>query len=222
MLDKIQRWDYVDLAELLPSANIHDAAASVQSPRFSLFAGWEFVRPKRKQIDTILDWVQAFSIYMAALVAKFPEVTTELISYQLTIIKAAQQYDGLQWRAYDTHYRINAAATGLRHWSKLDTDLYTRFFTGRARAIACCSICDSTMHQAPDCPRRPRKREGGKAPLSPSPLAFKKRRQWAADVCAEFNAKGSCSFKERCKFKHLCGECGEQHPARSCSVVKEH
>lgn len=97
----------------------------MQSARFSLFAGWEFVCSKRKQIETILDWVQPFSIYMAALVAKFPEVTTELISYQPT---AAQQYDGLQWRAYDTHYRVNAAATGLRYWSKLDTDLYTRFF----------------------------------------------------------------------------------------------
>ena len=32
-----------------------------------------------------------------------------------------------------THFRINAAASGNWSWSSLDTDLYTRFFTGRAR-----------------------------------------------------------------------------------------
>ena len=113
-------------------------------------------------------------VRMAALVVEYPEVTAELISYQLTVIKAAQQYNGIQRRVYDTHFHINAAVTGLRQWSKPDTDLYTRFFTGRARAACCCSICDSTLHQAADCPRRPRKREGGKAPLSPSSLMFKK------------------------------------------------
>ena len=72
--------------------------------------------------------------------SKYPEVTLDLLAYQLTIIKASQQYDGLYWRAYDTHYRVNAAASGNRKWAKLDTDLYTRFFTGRARELQVCSI----------------------------------------------------------------------------------
>ena len=46
-------------------------------------------------------------------------MVTELLAYQLTIIKASQHYDGLQWRAYDTHFRVAAAATGNRSWSKL-------------------------------------------------------------------------------------------------------
>ena len=127
LLDKIQRWEFVDLAELLPTSSIHDAASmgSHEATRYPLFAGWEFVRPKRRQVETILEWVQAFTIYSAALAQKHTEAIPELLAYQLTIIKAAQQYDGLQWRAYDTHFRINAAATGLRHWSRLDTDLYT-------------------------------------------------------------------------------------------------
>ena len=33
-------------------------------------------------------------------------VVLELLAYILTIIKASQQYDGMYWRAYDTHYRM--------------------------------------------------------------------------------------------------------------------
>ena len=86
----------------------------------------------------------------------------------------------MQWRTYDTHFHIKAAATGLRQWSKYDTYLYTTFFTGCVRAASCSSICDITLLQAADCPRKPCKREGGKAPLSPPPVMFKKKRQWSA------------------------------------------
>ena len=89
---------------------------------------------------------EAFTVYTAAIVQKHPAEVNELLAYQLTIIKAAQQYDGLQWRAYDTHFRISAAATGNRQWSRLDTDLYTRFFNGRAKLVSACSLCESTQH----------------------------------------------------------------------------
>ena len=83
-------------------------------------------------ITNVVDWVKCFSIYIAAMAQKYPEVTLPMLAYQLVIIKASQQYDGFYWRVYDTHYRVNAAATGNRNWAQLDTDLYTRFFTGRA------------------------------------------------------------------------------------------
>jgi len=98
-----------------------------------------------------------------------------LLAYQLTIIKASQQYDGLYWRAYDTHYRVNAAATGNCTWSRLDTDLYTRFFTGRAKQVTLCTVYDSMSHAANDCPRRTRKRDT--KPISMAANA-KRRRQW--------------------------------------------
>lgn len=53
MLEKIQHWEYVDLAEQLPFSNIHDAAENMQSACFTFFVGWEFVQPKRKQIEMI-------------------------------------------------------------------------------------------------------------------------------------------------------------------------
>ena len=215
LLDKIWRWEYIDIAELLPASSGAQDATLLDSPppRFTLFPGCEFIRPKRRQILTIGDWVQGFTIYTAALSKRHPSATLELLAYQLTIIKASQQYDGLFWRAYDTHYRVNAAATGNKTWSRLDTDLYTRFFTGRAKQVTLCSICDSTGHTAPDCPRRTRKRDPKSLTIPATP---KRRRQWPADVCAEFNTRGACLFQARCKYRHICGDCGGNHPARDC------
>ena len=45
-----------------------------------------------------------------------------------------------------------AAATGNKSWSKLDVDLYKRFFTGRAKVLQCCAICDGSQHSAASCP----------------------------------------------------------------------
>ena len=123
-------------------------------PRFTLFPGCEFIRPKRKQIRTISDWVQDFMIYTAALSKRHPSATLELLAHQLTIIKASQQCDGLFWRAYDTllhqrssHREQNLVPLGHR-------PVHQGFFTGRAKQVTLCSVCDSTGHMAPDCPRR--------------------------------------------------------------------
>ena len=103
----------------------------------------------------LIPYQSGYTVYIAAIPQKHPSQMTKLFAYQLTIIKAAQQYDGLQWCAYDTHFRVCAAATGNKSWSKLDTDLYTRFSTGRAKA---CSTGDSTQHSSLHCLLGVRKR----------------------------------------------------------------
>ena len=88
--------------------------------------------PKRKQ--SITERTKAYTVYIA------PKIHgASQRSYQLTIIKAAQQYDGLQWRAYDTDFRV---ATGNRELSKVDVDLYTRRWH-----VATCVIAHSIWQQ---------------------------------------------------------------------------
>ena len=200
LLEMILRWEFIDLAELVPSQSLHDQMIDTQA-RFALF---ELIRPKRKQIESITVWTKAYTVYVATLLRKSPEQASELLAYQLTIIKAAQQYDGLQWRAYDTHFRVAAAATGNRGWSKVDVDL---FFTGRAKAVACCHVCDSTQHLAANCPVK--KRELSSQSGSSVP---KRRRSWASDL---FNSSSVCSFRPRCRFRHVCGS----HSAKTCSFL---
>ena len=225
LLAKIRNWEFVELSELLPASSPTEASTSsgVPAARFSLFPGCEIVSHKKKQIADIAGWTQAFAVYTAALVSEHPSATLEMLAYMVTIIKASQQYDGLYWRAYDTNYRLTAAASGNRQWSRLDTDLFTRFFTGRARLVSPCSTCDSIAHSAADCPfgqlgKRPK---GGdsRSGFSQDAGGQKRRkfgRNWPASVCADFNAKGSCSFGSRCKYRHSCAECSGDHPVKFC------
>ena len=228
LLDKIQNWEFVDLSELLPSTNATEASATGSpTARFSLFPGYEVVRHRRRQISNITDWCQAFAVYMAALVSQHPSATLDLIAYMLTIVKASQQYDGLYWRAYDTNYRLTAAASGNRCWSRLDTDLFTRFFTGRARLISACTVCDSVAHRTEECPEVPSGSSGTNhvvGPKTTETFAMKRQktvRTWAPYLCADYNAKGKCGFGSGCKYRHNCGRCGGSHPAKSCPTSRK-
>ena len=215
LLDKMHRWEYIDLAELLPQTSAHDAATPEVDPhRFVLFPGCEFIKPKKHRIESISEWVKAFAIYTAAMGNKFVEAIPEMLAYLLVIVNASEQYDGMYWRTYDTHFRVNAAATGNRQWARLDIDLYTRFFTGRAKAVASCSICDATAHSADRCPLKPRVK-AGKLPAG-APAASPRKRKWPGDVCFGYNATGDCTYKAACKYRHTCGTCGGKHPAKSC------
>ena len=216
LFEKMHRWEYIELAELLPQTSAHDAATPEVDPhRFVLFPGCEFIKPKKRNIESITEWVKAFSIYTAAMGNRFPEAIPEMLAYLLVIVNASEQYDGLYWRSYDTHYRVNAAATGNRRWSQLDINLYTRFFTGRAKTVAACATCDSTAHSSDRCPLKPQrpkfaKRSGG------GPVSASRKRKWPGDVCFGYNASGDCSYKAACKFRHVCGTCGGKHPAKTC------
>ena len=132
LLLRIRRGEYVDFADLLPAVNPADQSSAL---RFSLLPGYEVVRRRRHNISTISEWMQAFIVYAAAVVSADPSMALEMLAYALTVILASQHFDGLHWRAYDTHYCINVAASGNRSWSNLDTDLYIPFFTeGRIRS----------------------------------------------------------------------------------------
>ena len=178
LLKKMHNWEYIELSQLLPQSSSHDAAMDAQ--RFALFPGFELVRVKpQKMIANIGDWMKCFTTYVVAMAIKFPESVTEMLAYQLVIIKASQQYDGLYWRVYDIHFRVNAAASGNRKWSQLDTDLYTRFFTGRAREVPYCLLCDAISHTDAQCPQN----TGRKRPQPSHALLTAKKRKWSGNVC---------------------------------------
>ena len=134
----------------------HDPATPEVDPhRFVLYPGCEFIKPKKCNIEAITEMVKAFAMYMAAMGKKFPEAMPEILAYQQVSVNASEQYDGIYWRCYDTHYRVNTAATGNRQWSDLDIDLYTQVFTGRAQTVASCAFCNSTSHNTKQCPLKP-------------------------------------------------------------------
>ncbi len=88
--DCMVQWEFVDLAELLPQSSAHDATTPEVDPhRFMLFPGSEFFKPKKRQINSISDWVRAFTVFVAAMATKFPEAVRELLAYQLAVMRAS-------------------------------------------------------------------------------------------------------------------------------------
>ena len=91
VIERMHRWEYIDLAELLPQTSARDAAAPDVNPRrFVLLPGCEFIKPKTRKIETITEWVKAFAIYTAAMVRKIPEAIPEMLAYQLVIVNASK------------------------------------------------------------------------------------------------------------------------------------
>ena len=78
LFERIQRWEFIDLAELVPPLSVHDQMIDNQA-RFALF---ELIPPKRKQIESITQWTKAYTVYIAVLLQKFPEQANELLAYQ--------------------------------------------------------------------------------------------------------------------------------------------
>ena len=220
LLTKIVNWEFVDLSELLTASNPMEAISSsgLPSARFSVFLVCEVVRHCKHQITNTTNWCLAFVAYAAAIITQHPSASLELVAYMTIILKASQQYVGLTWRAYDTHYPTKAAASRNLRWSQLDTDLFTRFFTGRACTLSACSICDSISHTAL-CPEAPSQSpslppKAGKAPLGGGGGGLLKRRKlarWPATLCRDYNTKGACAFGTLCKFRHVCGHSWSNH-----------
>ena len=72
--------------------------------RFVLFPDCEFVKPEKHNIEAITEWVKAFAIYTVAMGKKCLETVPEMLAYQLVIVNASKQYNGIHWRSYETHY----------------------------------------------------------------------------------------------------------------------
>ena len=122
MVTKITTGLFVELADLLP-----DNLKANESETQTFLEGKLVVAPARKrivEIQDILTWVEAFTIYSIILCASQPARWADLSHYKLLIIQTAKKFPGKAWQLYDTAFRKNAAASGLKDWSKMNPDLY--------------------------------------------------------------------------------------------------
>ena len=220
LVAQMRDFKFIDLADLLPPRDAHEGLVpETHSQRYTFFPGWELVRPKRRQVTEIVDWVCAYAIYMACMAQQSPQFIPEMIAHLLTVVRTSEEYEGLYWRVYDTHFRINAEATNNKSWSKVDHDLYSRVFTGRAkRRRNPCRTCDSLRHTTEQCPLKANETPHAQATGSANAIAANYV-PWPPDYCRNYNAKGVCNMRNgNCVFRHLCGRCHGQHPAKVCKT----
>ena len=70
LVSKIEAGEFVDMAELLP-----DRLGVARNP------SRDELKPRRRVVTTILEWIQCFSRYMAVIAWKQPQHIPDLLAY---------------------------------------------------------------------------------------------------------------------------------------------
>ena len=95
---KIWKGEFIELHELLPSR-----LGAPEVTLLDLMSGKE-KHKEPKTITTIQQWVVCFNSFVSVMAKRHPERVHELLAYSAVIAKASQDYDGLPWLAYDSHF----------------------------------------------------------------------------------------------------------------------
>ena len=127
-------------------------------------------------------------------VSAHPSATLELLPYSLTV---SQQYDGLLWRSYNINYRVAAAASANQKWLRLDNDLVTRFFTGRARSINPCYVYDSFSQRLCRLPHGPKPNASSTEHYSTLQEAENVPQNQGVGHLCRVQCQGGCTYGER-------------------------
>ena len=177
-----------------------------------------------KQVTDFQTWLQCFAVYCSILGSHDPTCFPELMAYLITIARVSQDYTGLAWVRYDAAFRRQAAITGNRKWSQINPSLYSICFTGRAQETKRCELCLSISHPVDWCPLQTeadpelpsRVKAVESAVITPATRSQTSgwRQRGTGEVCRLYNAN-SCRYP-KCRYRHNCSVCGENHPATSC------
>ena len=155
LLEKIRRWEYVDLSLLLEDqANRMPEEYQVSSNGQFLVLEQDRGQRRRKQISDIFSWMKAFFRYVAALTSYESTTSaqaTGLVAHLHLILQLSQEL-GPQWLKYDTEFRQWAAARNVRQWGDLNFTIYGH--------------CLSAQNRSPAVVKEPFLLTGGKRPAS--------------------------------------------------------
>ena len=214
LAEKIRRWEFIEMSEMLPEFWTQARFDEAESKP-------PVARRRRRQVTEIFTWVQCFCTYVSVLSSKSPEVVPELMAYLVTITRVSQDFSGLAWVRYDAAFRRQAAITGNRRWSQINPSLYSICFTGQAQQTQRCELCFSSTHKTNECslmadtdPELPSRIKAVEAAV----VSLAAQRQGdttiRAQPCRLWNMN-RCRFP-RCRYRHVCSNCGEAHPVVSC------
>ena len=117
---KIWSRQYVDLALLTGDSStrysvVLDAGAESSS--------WRLKEEPLKKIDTIGSWTDAFLIYMAIYVDRYPTEVSQLLKYMQLVRGMASSRNNIMFLHYDRHFRKLRAANAM-NWDVLHHELY--------------------------------------------------------------------------------------------------
>ncbi|KAL5491581.1 hypothetical protein EMCRGX_G016894 [Ephydatia muelleri] len=140
LVKRILEFEFVEMADMLPDAWQEESQSGTD--------GNPMVRRlvRRAPLTEITLWLEGFARLASVLTTKHPTKSAELWAYQSAIIRAARNFEGTAWVAYDRQFRREALARKDLNWSVTNSRLYSEAFTDRAKIIPRCRYCLSVWN----------------------------------------------------------------------------
>ena len=124
------------------------------------------------------------------------------LSY-ICFMTASGIYPPLAAVEYDLAVRENADVVGMSAFGPSDSHLTNCHFGVRSMAS-----------QTPTAPAHPKKKAAATPAKTQAPMTG------ADNACLLFNYEESCPKGQKCRFPHICRNCGGDHKAKSCKSPK--
>lgn len=187
LVEKIRRWEYIDLSKLITEdTNDHVTSTMVINGQVVTVEPIPQAHRRHSQLD-IITWMEAYSKFLAVLVAvetTSREEAAGLAAHMFQVVRLSKTR-GFKWLTYDTEYREWAAAKNIRIWGEMNMRIY-----------------GECLPQVVD------------LGLGYSPTGEIANRQHQEDrPCYRWN-NGRCT--KPCKFRHVCAICSGSHRRRDC------
>ena len=151
-------------------------------------------KSKQRRELSVMEWVQSFGVYMAAVSRTKPHCIPDLLGYQQRIIQASCNRHPGCWADYDRQFRLKASATSSIEWSTIDLNIWNNAFPGI-----------TTNH--------------GPSPVQPQPRSQYSTQRYASAqtrqppspqqcICLDWNddPNPNCPHPN-CKYNHVCYRC---------------
>ena len=249
-VEKAWRLEYMDMEEFLPtprSLRLAEQGKSATSLQESLvgalnqFQATQLQKGQHRVLD-IMTWIRCFSLYVAVMAKKFPEMIPSMVAHLHTVLRLHQKASHKSaWLEYDIQFRMEMAASEDRSWTCGDPWQYISCLPGpsatgdawdkseweeqwmqcgvqesQQRAGSSQDPGEQNIHSSAG--KGKRLMEASKGASSTRPLAKKPRR---AGICRLLNnAPGGCPYGRDCIFTHRCTNCGavNEHGRLSCPL----
>ena len=193
LVEKIRRWEYIDLSKLATEEDVDHNVSSTVVINGQVVVVEPTPQPRchHPQLD-IVSWSEAYAKYLAVLVAADTtsrEEAAGLAAHMFQIIRLSRAR-GFKWLRYDMEYRQWAAAKNVRTWGDMNMSIYGRCL--------------------------PQVMDLGLAPQSAEPGLREQEQEFRP--CYRWN-NGRCT--KPCKFRHVCSICGGSHRKKDCPKQKK-
>ena len=171
----------------------------------------------QRRVMNITTWV-CFSLYMAVLSTRAPEMVPSMVAHLHTVLRLQQRAShNLAWLEYDIQFRMEMAASADRVWKCGDPWQYVACLPGQHLPNDPFEVAElDTLPALKGKGKRPLIQEGERGVPRP-PLKKQKK-----GVCRLHNTtSGGCPYGRDCIFSHRCTGCGamDEHGRISCPAT---